>query len=1182
MKKKIGVDLGTSSIGIAVYKKREATSEEEVEYMLDSIESSIFDEPIETGTQASQTKNSIRRGARLVRRQVERRSNRHKKLRHLFPLLNITSNEISESRKQKPNIFELRAKAIEEKISLAELARVFAHLNNNRGYKGNLKSSAGTVSTNIKSLEEKLEEKKCKTLGQLWHYEQMHAGRNEAWKHQNKEQNGTHIKREMIENEFHLIWDEQAKYYELLTQKCPIDLYIYFPKIKENQSLKDIFFSAIFYQRPIRWNFDTVGNCPFMENEKRAPIVHPLFQEYRIAKKILDIKLVELGNKKNSHSLSMEQMQQLYALLNDPRQKLNENNEISYIDIYKHLNIDKNLRFNTDRRALDDDKTGLKANVTLNSFYKLGILDSFMQLRQLAQDKLMDFLSALTDYDILLDADEISLQIALKEIDKNITKELQNTVVDFIQNSLNPQLLEGKKLQLETGRASYSKPVLLVLKEGLLQGQTENSLLQEKYGHDTTKKAPCGKLAPLSTVITNNPIIDRVLGEYKTKMDYYIDPKNLPEQVIIETSRELKNSLAMRAFIEKQQKEYKTKNDDAKKELEKLKQPLSGKNILRYRLWVEGDKICPYCGQTMALEDALNTAEIDHIIPISQNGPNRYFNKVLCHQKCNNDKSGNTPYEAVQQNLINGDALQNFAEKIKEKAKKIKKRPIGGKWIAPLEKKDLEKKAELLLTSKTGEELFDFSDRSQNETAWISKIILDWSKDISRKKTVATRGALTAHLRHFWGLDTLLAEIRIEEGKTLFSKEDKPIPLVAYKELWLKKYPKDENQSYFYEEWQKEKQKNPELTLEEYRKKQKKNPAYQFNKRCDHRHHAIDAAIIGLCDHRMLQQASKAQGLKALRNKKGEIIHEGFYPDNPCPKLRNRLKQLLTDYVVWHKPDRFPNKAFFKESAYGVIKQNDTFYPFSRKPLNSFIDGKKDITAILEKNIVDGSLKEAILRQYKARRDEGLAPQEALLGKDDNDGIFYQKNKVKKIRCYLLGKTGPRELSKNFLLQNITIKGKKNRTLSFDTVKQMAENKPNGTILPIKAYDNEGYACVEFYPNAKKGEASKKTISVFEYQQKLKQYQKTNPKAKNLPLEEENIIRVFENETIYHKKEKQFYFVGSFHGEQGLQCYVTTEVKSLNKLKTCGNIKDLQIIRTRQQVKAKKAELQEDEGSYEQ
>ncbi len=120
---------------------------------------------------------------------------------------------------------------------------------------------------------------------------------------------------------------------------------------------------------------------------------------------------------------------------------------------------------------------------------------------------------------------------------------------------------------------------------------------------------------------------------------------------------------------------------------------------------------------------------------------------------------------------------------------------------------------------------------------------------------------------------------------------------------------------------------------------------------------------------------------------------------------------------------------------------------------------------------------------------------------------------------------------------------------------------------------------MEFYPNAKRGEAGKKAISVFEYQQQLKEYQEINPKAKNLPLEEEGIIRIFENETIFHKKTQQFYYVGSFIERDGLACYLTTEIKVLNKAKSFGDIKKIEIIRTRQQLAQKLQQLRNIEAS---
>ncbi|MFV0432102.1 MAG: type II CRISPR RNA-guided endonuclease Cas9, partial [Alphaproteobacteria bacterium] len=775
VKKQLGIDLGTSSIGIAEY---EITG---TKYKLKHLESSIFDEPIvvpERG--AAFTKNTEKRSSRLTARQVERKSKRHKKLRYLYPLLGITKEAIKESLKSKPNIFALRAQAVSQKVSLAEFMRILAHINNNRGYKGNLKSDTGKVRKNIENLKEQLKANNLTTLGQLWYYQQQQAEKGSAWKNLHKvaEGEGTNASRDLMEEEFRKIWQEQQKYHSSLKGTCQKELSPYFQKLNTTIGLplEEIFYQAIFYQRPIYWKFDRVGDCPIYPKQKRASKAHLSFQKYRIAKKLLDIKIKTREDKKaaGTSSLNIEQMKELYNLLNDSKSMYNENNEVSYNDLYEKISLSPDLYFNIDKRADKSENKGIKGNATIYAFNRAGLWDNFSILSPISQSILINFLSNITDYANILDADEDNLKTALADISK-LTNSGEDTTKDidaayqFLAASFISALEGGKPFSLETGRAQYSVQALERLTEGLLLGETENSIL-ESLGYDSTDQKPKGKLNPLSSVLTNNPIIDRVLRIYERKIAYYTAPENIPQDISIEMSRDLKNSLAQRKEIENNQTKYAKALSEIRKDLLKKGISPSSYNIRRYRLWQEADTKCPYCGQNISEADALNqNTEVDHIIPRAVGGPNRYFNMVLCHQQCNNNKSNLTPFQAWSQGLANEDAIQSFSKKLKEKADKIKKSHVGNKWVKPLERIDLEKKASLLITKKTAEQLFDFSDRSATETAWMSKIILNWSHDISLTKPTATRGSLTAYLRKKWGLDHLLAKIRIEENRPLFN-----------------------------------------------------------------------------------------------------------------------------------------------------------------------------------------------------------------------------------------------------------------------------------------------------------------------------------------------------------------------------------------------------------------------------
>ena len=118
-KYRFGIDLGTSSIGVAVYKIDEAGEIISLEHL----DSYIFGEPV--APKEMETLNTAKRNARLIRRQVERKAARLKKISYIAKSLGLNKTDIIND---KEDVIFLRAKAVEREISLPQLIKVFCHL----------------------------------------------------------------------------------------------------------------------------------------------------------------------------------------------------------------------------------------------------------------------------------------------------------------------------------------------------------------------------------------------------------------------------------------------------------------------------------------------------------------------------------------------------------------------------------------------------------------------------------------------------------------------------------------------------------------------------------------------------------------------------------------------------------------------------------------------------------------------------------------------------------------------------------------------------------------------------------------------------------------------------------------------------------------------------------------------
>lgn len=143
MKKILGLDLGVSSIGWAVVNEAEDNNEKSSIVRL-----GVRVNPLTTDEQKnfeegkSITTNADRTLKRSARRNLQRFRLRRNELIKVLKAHNIISDNTCLTEKGKNTTFEtlsLRAKSVNEKVSLEEFARILLSINSKRGYKSNRK-----------------------------------------------------------------------------------------------------------------------------------------------------------------------------------------------------------------------------------------------------------------------------------------------------------------------------------------------------------------------------------------------------------------------------------------------------------------------------------------------------------------------------------------------------------------------------------------------------------------------------------------------------------------------------------------------------------------------------------------------------------------------------------------------------------------------------------------------------------------------------------------------------------------------------------------------------------------------------------------------------------------------------------------------------------------------------------
>ena len=280
MGKILGIDLGTNSIGWAVVER----NEEDNSYSLLHNGVHIFQEGVAREKGAEKPAVQDRTSARASRRHYFRR--RLRKIELLKVLIKegmcppLSPNDLKAwkqeghypmyeeflkwqrtSEADEKNPYHDRYICLNTKLDLSKmkdrytLGRALYHLNQRRGFLSNRKDAAvddesGKVKQEISSLTRQIEDAGFKYLGEYFY----HCYGNEIIRCRHTARDEHYLA------EFNAICKRQ---------ELP-------------EFLVKALHRAIFYQRPLKSQRDSVGHCTFEKNKPRCPMSHPRYEEFRM------------------------------------------------------------------------------------------------------------------------------------------------------------------------------------------------------------------------------------------------------------------------------------------------------------------------------------------------------------------------------------------------------------------------------------------------------------------------------------------------------------------------------------------------------------------------------------------------------------------------------------------------------------------------------------------------------------------------------------------------------------------------------------------------------------------------------------------------------------------------------------------------------------------------------------
>ena len=644
--------------------------------------------------------------------------------------------------------YELRAKAVESKLDLEDLAIVLQEIN------GQIRNSSGLLGTISDRSKELIIG--GLTIGQ-WLKKQIDANPLAPLK------NKSFFRQDYID-EFDRIWEVQSQYHPELT-----------PGLKKK--LRD---KTIFYQRPLRSQKGLVGLCEFEHRDIRVivdgrektktvglracPKSSPLFQEFKIWQVLNNLKV-------NGEPLPLEDRERLFRELS-VRGKLKDREVLSLL--YgsakgRSLNFKEvegnntisalyraysSILVNTGHEELDFSKVKADEAETMVSevFSALGWKTGFLHFDSSLdgaayQDQPMFRLWHLL-YSFEGDKSPGGNESLIKAI-------MELTGMD----GDNAKILSRVTFAPDYGNLSSKamRRILPYMRQGMEYSEacaeagyrhSARSLTREEL--DSKEYADSLDVLPKNSL--RNPTVEKILNQMVNVVNEVIATYGKPDEIRIELARELKMNAEER-------KKYSDKSAESKADNERYRQELREKchidnpnrnDILRYRLYLElganGYKTL-YSDTYIPLEDLFtHKFNIEHIIPQAKRFDDSFSNKTLEASAVNLEKSDMTAYDYVRYKYGSDYAENEYASKIEKLYK-------DGRLSAA-------KRSNLLKTESEIEE--GFINRDLRESQYIAKKAKEMLEDLV-PDVVSTTGSVTSRLREDWMLVDVMKELNWEK-----------------------------------------------------------------------------------------------------------------------------------------------------------------------------------------------------------------------------------------------------------------------------------------------------------------------------------------------------------------------------------------------------------------------------------
>lgn len=384
----------------------------------------------------------------------------------------------------------------------------------------------------------------------------------------------------------------------------------------------------VFQQKTPRGSAEKrVGKDPLAPNKPRALKASLVFQRYRIANMITNLRIQDDGK---SRSLTIDEKQTVYNRL--ASQEIEK--DLAWGDICKDLGIPRAALKGVGALTSDGDERITSRPPQLTSLQRIAELKD-AQLRKA-------LLAWWKDHE---DAREAMIALLSNTVDIDAKREEPEyaEAVEFIEGLDDAQLTKLDSIDLPSGRAAYSVPTLTILTKRMLE--TDDDLHEARkaaFGVGDSWRPPQAAIsAPLG-----NTAVDRVL---KLVNRFLMDTQKRwgkPAAIHIEHVRDGFSSEPAARRAQDEYERYVDKRTKMNQELEsELREHFGLEKVRPYDLRrlqaiQRQNGVCLYCGRNITF----TSCEMDHIVPRKGAGSTNTRNNfaAVC-EVCNRMKS-NVPF----------------------------------------------------------------------------------------------------------------------------------------------------------------------------------------------------------------------------------------------------------------------------------------------------------------------------------------------------------------------------------------------------------------------------------------------------------------------------------------------------------------------------------------------------------